>query len=127
MQMDGAAPVAVVGRGPHGDGGLAEVPLVPLHHQLVCARHKLDAIGLVELGNHQPVHDVRGACLCDGFGAKEEAGAARTDAPAVGSICCMSRRTVLAQRQAFRVGPQQVAHGAVVRDLDAPLDRADLR
>lgn len=45
-------PVAVVGRRPHGEHGLVEVPLVPLHDQLVSAADHVDVVGGVELGHH---------------------------------------------------------------------------
>lgn len=46
-------PVAVVGRRPHGEHSLVEVPLVPLHDQLVSTADHVDVVGGVELG-----HDV---------------------------------------------------------------------
>jgi hypothetical protein len=44
-----AAAIAVVGRRPHRQQGLGEVPLVPFHHQLVAAAHQLYLVGVVEL------------------------------------------------------------------------------
>lgn len=63
-------PVAVVGRRPHGEHGLVEVPLVPLHDQLVSAADHVDVIGGVELGHH--------------VAPKEVASTSGTDPPASG-------------------------------------------
>mmetsp|Transcript_3560 Transcript_3560/g.6810 ORF Transcript_3560/g.6810 Transcript_3560/m.6810 type:complete len:278 (+) Transcript_3560:505-1338(+) len=88
-----ATPVAVVGRGPDGDERVVEHVLVALHHQLMRARDQLDCVCRVELRNH--------------VAAEEVAGAARAEAPAVNIL---------------RVGPHEVAHGAVVRNLLLAVD-----
>lgn len=54
-------PVAVVGRRPHGEHGLVEVPLVPLHDQLVSAADHVDVVGGVELGHHVASEQVASA------------------------------------------------------------------
>mmetsp|Transcript_39431 Transcript_39431/g.127608 ORF Transcript_39431/g.127608 Transcript_39431/m.127608 type:complete len:282 (-) Transcript_39431:86-931(-) len=95
---DVAAAVAVVWRRPDGDEQLAKEVLVPLHRQLVRAGDELEVVCVQEL-----VGDV---------GTKDVAGAARGDAPALDVV--------------VRVGPHQVAHRAVVRDLLLPVDDADL-
>ena len=53
-------PVAVVGRRPHGEHRLVEVPLVALHHQLVGAADHVDVVGRVELGHHVGAEQVAG-------------------------------------------------------------------
>lgn len=53
-------PVAVVGRRPHGEHCLVEVPLVPLHDQLVSAADHVDVVGSVELGHHVASKQVAG-------------------------------------------------------------------
>lgn len=63
-------PVAVVGRRPHGEHSLVEVPLVALHDQLVSAADHVDVIGSVELGHH--------------VAPKEVASTSGTDPPASG-------------------------------------------
>mmetsp|Transcript_33163 Transcript_33163/g.105757 ORF Transcript_33163/g.105757 Transcript_33163/m.105757 type:complete len:344 (+) Transcript_33163:85-1116(+) len=94
---DVAAAVAVVWRRPDGHQRVVEHVLVPLHHQLVRARDQVDRVGRAELGDH--------------VAAKEVARASRRQAPPV---------------DVLRVGPHQVAHRAVVRDLLLPVDDADL-
>eukprot|EP00303_Exanthemachrysis_gayraliae_P002182 CAMPEP_0206002310 /NCGR_PEP_ID=MMETSP1464-20131121/2663_1 /ASSEMBLY_ACC=CAM_ASM_001124 /TAXON_ID=119497 /ORGANISM="Exanthemachrysis gayraliae, Strain RCC1523" /LENGTH=117 /DNA_ID=CAMNT_0053375647 /DNA_START=344 /DNA_END=694 /DNA_ORIENTATION=+ len=44
-----AAPVAVVGRGPHGDEALVEHPLVALHDELVGPGNLAEVVGVQEL------------------------------------------------------------------------------
>mmetsp|Transcript_31083 Transcript_31083/g.91139 ORF Transcript_31083/g.91139 Transcript_31083/m.91139 type:complete len:336 (-) Transcript_31083:76-1083(-) len=94
---DVAAAVAVVWRRPDGHQRVVEHVLVPLHHQLVRARDQVDRVGRAELGDH--------------VAAKEVARASRRQPPPV---------------DVLRVGPHQVAHRAVVRDLLLPVDDADL-
>lgn len=53
-------PVAVVGRRPHSEHRLVEVPLVALHDQLVCPTDHVDVVGSVELGNHVAPEQVPG-------------------------------------------------------------------
>lgn len=43
------SPVAVVRRRPHGQDVLIELPLEPLHHQLVCATDESDCVVVVKL------------------------------------------------------------------------------
>ena len=92
-----AAAVAVVGRRPDGQHGLVEVPLVALHDELVGATNEVDVVGVVELSDH--------------VAAEQVAGAARTHAPA---------------DDLLRVGPKQIANGALVRHLLLAVDGAYL-
>lgn len=92
-----AASVAVVGRRPDGEHGLGEMPLVALHDELMRAAYEIDAVRVVELRDH--------------VGAEQVAGAARAHAPA---------------DDLLRVGPEQVAHGTLVRHLLFAIDRPDL-
>ena len=70
------APVAVIGRGPHGDDRVVEHELVALHRELVRARNEVDRVVVREY-----LRDVR---------AEEEACSARRQAPA-GDICANVR------------------------------------
>ncbi len=69
---DRSAPVAVVRSGPHRENRLVEVPLVPLHNELVRSADHVDVVSGVELG-----HDVT---------PEQISGSPRTHAPS-GGVC----------------------------------------
>ena len=73
------------------------MPLVSLHHELVRPADHLDVVGGVELADH--------------VASEEISGTSRRDSPALGVL---------------GVGPEQVAHGAVVGNLLLPVDGPDL-
>ena len=71
------APVAVVGRWPHSEHRLVEVPLIALHDQLVRSTDHVDVVGGVELGHHVAPEQVAGtsgthAPPCGVWGRREE-------------------------------------------------------
>mmetsp|Transcript_20055 Transcript_20055/g.51700 ORF Transcript_20055/g.51700 Transcript_20055/m.51700 type:complete len:279 (+) Transcript_20055:173-1009(+) len=92
-----ATPVAVVRRGPHRDERVVEHVLIALHHQLVRTCDQIDLVRLVKLRHYVSPEQV--AC------------SARTQAPAVDIL---------------RIGPHQIAHGAIVRHLLLAVDHAHL-
>ena len=94
---DIAASVAIIGRGPDRQHGLVEVPLVPFHDELMGSTDHVDVVGGVELR-----HDVA---------AEQISGAARRHAPAL---------------RVLGIGPEQVAHGSVVRHFLLPVYGPDL-
>ena len=93
-----AAAIAVVGRAPDRHHALVlEVPLEAFLHELVRARNQLQIVDMVEFGRD--------------LVAKEPARTARTDGP---------------RFHLFGIAPDQVAKGALVRDLLGARDDADL-
>lgn len=92
-----AAAVAVVGRRKDGDHVAFLRPVEAVHDELVRARHEREAIVVVER-----LRDVL---------TKRVAGTARRDAPATAVV---------------RVGPQQIAHGTLVRHFLDAVDGADV-
>lgn len=93
-----AAAIAVVWSRPDRDEGLVKEELEALLHELVRAADELYAVGLVK--------------LLDSILAKEEPRAARRDAPVGDAV--------------VGVGPQELAHGAVVRHLLLAVEGADV-
>lgn len=92
-----AAAVAVVGGREDGDDVVVLAPLEAVHDELVGARDEREAVGVVEgLGDVEP---------------ERVAGAARADPPAAAVV---------------GVGPQQVAHGPLVRHLLDAVELADV-
>lgn len=91
------AAVAVVRRGPDSHDAAIEHLLVALHDELVGARDQGQVVFVVELP-----HDVA---------AKQEASAARAQAPAFDFV---------------RIRPQQIAHGALVWHFLFSVDEPDL-
>lgn len=95
---DVAAAIAVVGRRPHRHQLPVEHVLDALVHQLMRPTYQIQLVDL-----HEVVGDAR---------AKQPAGAARTVRPRLDRV--------------LGVGPDQVAEGALVRDLLVAVDHADL-
>lgn len=93
-----SAAVAVVGRGPHGAEAVVVQDAVPLHAQLVCAQNVRHLVHLEEV-----LHDRR---------AKRVARATRRD----GKLLLVR----------VRVGPHEVGHRSLVRDLAEAVDDLDL-
>jgi len=91
------AAIAVVGCAPDSDDRPVEHDLVPLHRELVRARDEVERVVVRE-------------CLGD-VPAEEKACTARGEAPACDVV---------------GVGPEEVAHGAVVRHFLLAVDRAYL-
>ncbi|KAI3480075.1 hypothetical protein L1887_57852 [Cichorium endivia] len=89
--------VAVVGRRKDGDHVAFLRPVEAVHDELVRARHEREAVVVVER-----LRDVL---------TKRVAGTARRDAPATAVV---------------RVGPQQIAHGTLVRHFLDAVDGADV-
>lgn len=57
-------PIAIIGRGPHSEYSLVEVPLVPLHDELVGATNHVNVVGHVELSHY--VRSEQVACAARG-------------------------------------------------------------
>ena len=95
---DVAAAVAVVRGRPDRDEGVVEEELEALLDELVCAADEVDAVHVVE--------------LVDDLGAEEDAGTPRRDAPLLDAL--------------VGVGPEEVAHGAVVGHLLLAVEGADV-
>lgn len=106
--MDGglvaaAAPIHVVGRGPHSDELSVKHELVALHDELVGAADEVKLVLMVELGGPagegeagrrsggNPPQRGRGTHLLHHIPAKQVAGAARVEAPTV-HLCSGIRR-----------------------------------
>jgi len=94
---DVAASVAVVGRGPDRHHLVVEHVLVALVDELVGAANEFEVVEMNEFGGD--------------FRSEEPARAPRTRRPRV---------------HVFRIRPDQIAEGALVRDLLVPLDRSNL-
>lgn len=109
-------PIAIIRRAPDGDDGAVEHDLVALHGELVRARDEVERVVVRE-----------------GFGdvaAEEEARAARGEAPAC-DVCRWgelggSGEVTEEGDGTVGVGPEEVAHGSVVRDFLLTVNRAYL-
>lgn len=87
-----AAAVAVIGRRPDGDDGVVEHFLEAFHNELVSTRDHRKVVAVVE--------------NFDNIGAEEKACASRRETPAVDLV---------------GIGPQEVAHGSLVRNFLLPI------
>lgn len=88
-------PIAVIWRRPNSQDSLVEMPLVAFHNQLVSSTNHVNAISSVE--------------LCNNVTAKQIASTAWRHAPAL---------------SVFRIGPEKVTHGSVVRNLKLQCTRS---